>query len=65
MALADYYLCDVCERKAFYDANITDPRYCATWDPEEAAETDPIGIKAICSDCNKTHEIIVRPKTEQ
>ena len=55
MAAADYHLCAVCEGKAFYDAEITDPRYCASWDPSENA--DPIEIVVLCSDCAKTYEI--------
>ena len=62
MAMSDYYLCDVCGEKAFYDANITDSRYCATYDPTEDAE--PIGIAVLCSECNKTHELIIRPLAE-
>lgn len=62
MAMADYALCDVCHGKAFYDANITDSRYCATYDPTEDAE--PIGIAVLCSECNKTHELIIRPLAE-
>jgi len=57
MAMADYYLCDVCGNKAFYDANITDPRYSAIWDERE--ECDPIGIAAICPECNKTHKAVI------
>lgn len=60
MAMADYRLCDVCGGKAFYDADIRDSHYCATWDPSEDAE--PIGLAVLCSDCNKTHEAVVRPR---
>lgn len=62
MALCDYALCDKCEGKAFYDANIHDSRYCATWDPTEDAE--PIGIAVLCSECNKTHKAIIVPRAE-
>lgn len=53
MAMCDYKLCDRCGNKAFYDVDITDSHYVATYDPTEDA--DPIGIAILCSDCNKTH----------
>lgn len=62
MALSDYKLCDVCQGKAFYDANISDPRYCATWDFEEAIQTEPIGIAVLCSECNKTYECVIQKR---
>ena len=62
MAMCDYALCDKCEGKAFYDANIHDPRYCATYDPTEDA--DPIGIAVLCSECNKKYKAIIAPRTE-
>jgi hypothetical protein len=62
MASSDYCLCDLCGGKAFYDANITDTHYVATYDRSEKA--DPIGLAVLCSDCNKTHEAIIRPRTE-
>jgi hypothetical protein len=60
MASADYQLCDVCDRKAFYDADISDPHYVATYDP--LSNFEPIGIAVLCSECNKTHEILVQPR---
>lgn len=62
MAMCDYALCDICGGKAFYDAVITDPRYVATYDSQEAKEWEPVGIAVLCSHCNKTHEAIVRPR---
>lgn len=59
MAMCDYALCHKCQGKAFYDANISDPRYCATWDPSE--EADPIGIAVLCADCAKSYEAIIVP----
>lgn len=60
MALADYYLCDVCEGRTFYDASLD---YRETpegkWLPEGAAD-----IAALCSNCAKTHEIAVRRKDD-
>ena len=60
MALSDYHLCAVCGGKAFYDANIEDPRYVATYDPSE--KYPPIDIKALCPSCAETFEVIVRDK---
>lgn len=62
MAMSDYHLCDVCGGKAFYDANIDDRRYTATWDPSETEK--PIGIAVLCPKCNETHEAVVRPRAE-
>ena len=59
MAYADYHLCDLCEGKAFYDANVTDSRYLAVFDASEGA---PIGIAVLCVECNKTHEAVIRPR---
>lgn len=62
MALADYYLCDVCGGKCFYDANLNydyDNRDPVTHMPK----LDYVGdMAAICNKCAETHEIIVREK---
>ena len=60
MAFADYHLCHNCGRKAFYDANIRDPHYIATYDP--SVKCEPIGIVVLCGDCNKTHKIVIQPR---
>ena len=62
MAVADYKSCDLCGGKAFYDANLHEDRYVATWDPETAKRHDPIGLAVLCPACNKTHEAIIRPR---
>lgn len=62
MASCDYKSCDLCGGKAFYDAIVEDPRYVATWCPETAKEWPPIGIAVLCSECNKTHEAVIRPR---
>lgn len=62
MAISDYKLCDICENKAFYDANISDSRYIATWDYEEAQETEPVGIAVLCPECNKTHKCVIQKR---
>lgn len=59
MAMCDYAQCHKCHGKAFYDANISDPGYCATWDPSE--EADPIGIAVLCAECAKTYEAVILP----
>lgn len=58
MALEDYYLCDVCDGKTFYDAQLD---YRETedgpWLPNGAAD-----IAVLCQKCAKTHEVVVREK---
>jgi hypothetical protein len=63
MAMCDYRLCDVCGGKAFYDVDIRDTRYIATYDPSEGV--DPVGLAVLCSECNKTHKAIVVPRLDQ
>jgi hypothetical protein len=63
MAMADYRLCDVCERKSFYDANL-DYEQTKPGHPEYPAMV-PTGLGAwrvLCRTCAETHEVIVRPK---
>lgn len=62
MAIADYKLCDVCQGKAFYDANISDPNYTSTWDEDE--EWDRVELAVLCSRCKKTHKITIVPISE-
>jgi hypothetical protein len=47
MAIFDYFLCYTCKGKTFYDANT---------DYGEAE------VVALCKECKKTYEIIVRRK---
>lgn len=55
MAGSDYYRCDRCDRKAFYDANI---------DYNEAGFPGYVGdMKALCAECAKTHEVVIREMT--
>ena len=61
MATGDYALCHKCQSKAFYDANISDPRYCATWNPDE--DCDPIGIAVLCPKCNEEYECVIVSRT--
>lgn len=66
MALADYYLCDVCERKTFYDGNVPYGEY------QEGVQQNPktghpwpdgnVGDMAVlCRECAKTHKITITP----
>lgn len=47
MAAADYYHCDLCGGKTFYDADID-------WEVQHVG-----AIKCICERCAKTHAIIL------
>ena len=63
MAMADYYLCDVCSQKAFYDANL---RYDfdTPVDYGCSSKLDYVGDMAvICDDCAKTHQVVVLART--
>ena len=64
MAMADYYLCDVCGGKAFYDANLNydfDNRDPATGWPK----LDYVAsIAVVCDDCADKFEAVVIPKKE-
>lgn len=66
MAACDYYLCDVCGSKCFYDSDLAWERSA---NPSECLVSNPgmkLGccgdIAAICRKCTETHEIVVRPK---
>ena len=52
MAKADYMLCSVCDGKAFYDAGI-DWFYFGGQ------------VAALCDDCAKTNEIVVRKRQRE
>lgn len=60
MAWSDYYLCDKCGNKAFYDANISDCRYTGQHDPDEI---DPdwgvVDMQVLCPDCANTHKVVI------
>lgn len=68
MAAADYHLCDNCGAKTFYDANIDGNYVGGKWryDYQKGGENYPpfLGYVAyaLCHECEKTHEIVVRPK---
>ena len=50
MAYADYYHCDVCDSKAFYDANVD-------WEVFEG-----IDMRVLCEKCAKDYEVIIKKK---
>jgi hypothetical protein len=63
MASADYYLCDTCGGKTFYDAALS---YREHGEPNENPETHhqwPDGnvgdMAVICRECAKTHSIVI------
>ncbi len=65
MAASDYYSCDVCGGKAFYDANLG-----YDFDNEKPCVSYGCGMKlgyvgdmaVICDNCAKTHEVKVIPR---
>jgi hypothetical protein len=61
MAMCDYYLCDVCQQKCFYDANLN-----YEWNEEtKRNDLDYMGdMAAICKGCAKTHEVKVVPRSD-
>lgn len=75
MALADYRLCDICESKVFYDANLNYQSGQTDWYHEPIDETNSlkycgemaVGLKldnlgdwaVICQECAKNHKCIV------
>jgi hypothetical protein len=67
MAMADYYLCDKCGEKCFYDANLNYEYPDKAGDQlvkDRGFKLDHLGdIAALCLDCSQTHEVIVQEKT--
>ena len=66
MAGGDYYSCDLCGSKTFYDANLS---YYEFGEPNENPVTGhpwPDGnvgeMAVLCKECIKTHEIIIKQK---
>jgi hypothetical protein len=62
MAMADYYQCDVCGGKTFYDAELH-------YDCSVNGSPFPVGagdMKVICKTCAETHQVVVteKPKKE-
>lgn len=62
MAMADYYLCDVCSQKAFYDSNL-DYDFDAPVDYGCGSKLGWVGdMAAICDQCAKTHIVVILAK---
>jgi hypothetical protein len=66
MAAADYYLCDVCDGKTFYDAHVQYENWetgkIENYKPN--GKPIPIGVGdmiVLCPDCAKTHQIVIEP----
>lgn len=67
MALCDYRLCDVCESKAFYDANLDyqrpsedQPAYRLAGQTQPFNSLGRVGDWAVlCTDCAKTHRTAI------
>jgi hypothetical protein len=58
MAMSDYRLCDVCGKKAFYDAELQ-------YDFKKHPETGLFNLGAwecLCIECAKTHEVVIKVK---
>ena len=54
MAFMDYYLCDICGSKTFYDGDVNYDTGNGVGD-----------MKVVCPVCNKTHKIIITPRIEE
>lgn len=62
MAAADYYLCDCCGGKAFYDANLNYD--FDQWDNDKQQyKLDYVGtMKVVCTDCSDKFEAVIVEK---
>lgn len=58
MAAADYYGCDVCGAKTFYDANLDYDCAPPTYEPTLPGVGQ---MKVICKACAEHHEIVIQP----
>jgi len=69
MAVSDYYLCDLCGNKCFYDANLNykfDSKTNPIAEDKRVRGThislDYCGdMGALCLNCAKTHEVVIMP----
>ncbi len=60
MAVADYYLCDLCSRKTFYDAEL---QYDGTETPLSIERPLLVGAGAmavLCTKCAATHDVVIQ-----
>jgi hypothetical protein len=65
MAMCDYYLCDVCQRKCFYDADKAEYRDGPDGKTQYLLGGMVVDIAAICEACAETHICIVVPRQER
>lgn len=59
MAAADYYSCDVCGRKTFYDADL---EYTSSPPDYEPVLPGVGAMKVICTSCADSHEVVIVPR---
>jgi hypothetical protein len=62
MAMCDYYLCDVCQQKCFYDADKAEYRDGPDGETQYLLNGAVVDIAAICEDCARSHICIVVPR---
>ena len=72
MALSDYRLCDICDRKAFYDARLNyefkvdDATRVAGEIVRGGYSLEYLGDwTVLCKDCAKTHKAVIVPIGEK
>jgi len=64
MARSDYWVCDLCREKAFYDADLL---YEGDWRLNRNGNPLPVGagdMVCICVECAKTHKVLAMKKDE-
>ena len=68
MAAADYYLCDVCGGKTFYDANLSYGNYGDRNEDPDTHHPWPDGnvglMLVLCRDCAKAHTVSMTPNAD-
>ena len=61
MALMDYYQCDVCGGKTFYDAHVEYEYPGGSYEGFDIPARKAVGsMKVICPECAESHEVVVR-----
>jgi hypothetical protein len=65
MALIDYWLCDVCECKTFYDAPLAYDRHNPTRHDGAMLPAGAGDMRAICVKCAETYVVEVRRREGQ
>lgn len=62
MAAADYWLCDLCGRKTFYDANLDYDKVGRLRKDGRMLPSGAGDAQVICVECAETNEVTTRPK---